>query len=116
MKTLGQYIRELRERKDLSLRDLARRVDISAPFLSDVELGRRNTSEKVLAKIAHVLGTTLEELQSLDTRPPIDELRRLTTSDPSYGLAFRMVIDKKVSSKDLMDLANRKPHHSKKKE
>lgn len=116
MKTLGQQIRELREQKDLSLRDLAKKIDVSAPFLSDVELGRRNPSDKILGKIAQILGTTLEKLQTLDTRPPIDEMRRLTASDPSYGLAFRMVIDKKVSSKDLMELANRKPHQPKKKE
>lgn len=40
MKTLGQRIRELRETKDLSLREFAKQLgDLSAAFLSDVELG-----------------------------------------------------------------------------
>lgn len=44
VKTLGQRIRELRERDDLSLREFARKLGVSAAFLSDVELGRRHPS------------------------------------------------------------------------
>jgi len=108
MKTLAQRIRELREEKDLSLRELARKLGVSAPFLSDVELGRRNPSDKVLARLAQVLGASADELRQFDTRPPVDAMRRLTTADPSYGLAFRMLIDKNVSSKDLIEFAERK--------
>ena len=49
MKTLGQRIRELREEKDFSLRELAKKSGVTAPFLSDIELGRRYPSEKVLS-------------------------------------------------------------------
>jgi transcriptional regulator with XRE-family HTH domain len=38
--SLGQRIRELRDKADLSLRGLAMRIGISAPFLSDIELGK----------------------------------------------------------------------------
>ena len=41
-KTLGVRIRELRDQRDLSLREFARRLgDVSAAHLSDIELGRR---------------------------------------------------------------------------
>ena len=39
MKTLGEHIRELREERDLSLRELATKIQVSAAFMSDVELG-----------------------------------------------------------------------------
>ena len=104
-KTLGQLIRELREQKDLSLREFAEKLGVSAPFLSDIELGKRNPSNKVLSRIAQMLGISVEELRKYDTRPPVEELRRLTTADPSYGLAFRMLIDKKLSSEDLLKIA-----------
>ena len=39
--TLGKKLRELRERAGLSLREVAKAAKVSAPFLSDVELGRR---------------------------------------------------------------------------
>lgn len=115
VKTLGQRIRELREAKDFSLREFAKKLGgLSAAFLSDVELGRRHPSDKVLADMARVLGTTVEDLRRHDTRPPVEDLKRLATSDPAYGLAFRKVIDKKVSAEDLMKLADKTAERHKK--
>ena len=103
--TLGQYIRQLREKCDISLRELAGKLKISAAFLSDVELGRRHPSEKVLARIARLLETSLEDLRNHDTRPPVDQIRELSNSDPVYGLAFRKIVDKKISAEELLRLA-----------
>lgn len=103
MKTLGERIRELREEKDLSLRELATTIGVSAAFMSDVELGRRYPSDKHLASIARALGTTMEDLAQHDTRPPMQEFRRRSLSDPEFGFAFRQVIDRKVSSKELLE-------------
>ena len=103
MKTLGERIREIREEKDLSLRELANHIGVSAPFMSDVELGRRFPSDKHLLSIARALDTTMEELGQFDTRPPLKEFRKATMSDPAYGFAFRRMIDKKVSSSDILD-------------
>lgn len=109
MKTLGERLRELREAEDLSLRELAARLGgLSAAFLSDVELGRRHPSEKVLADMARVLDTTLEDLRQHDTRPPVEDLRRLASTNPAYGFALRRIIDKKVSPEELLNLAEKK--------
>ncbi len=105
--TLGQKIRALREKKDLSLRDLAKILDVSAAFLSDIELGRRFPSEKVLSAMATALGTTAEDLRSYDTRAPVEDIKRLVSSDPRYGIFFRKVIDKKISAKKLMEIEER---------
>ena len=104
MKTLGQKIRELREEKDLSLRELAKKIGVTAAFLSDIELGRRYPSDKVLLEMAKVLGTVVEDLRSYDTRAPIEDIKRLVSSDPRYGIFFRKVIDKKISARKLMEL------------
>src|SRR5271166_3501441 len=40
-RALGQRIHELRDKADLSLRGSAKKIGISSPFLSDIELGRR---------------------------------------------------------------------------
>lgn len=103
MKTIGERIRELRGDKDLSLRELATKIGVSAAFLSDVELGRRYPSDKHLEKLALALETTLEELQQFDTRPPVQEFRKLAHADPAYGFAFRRMIDENVSSKEILD-------------
>ncbi len=108
-------MRRRRDELDLSLREFAKRLDCSAAFISDIELGRRYPSEKVLAEIARVLKVELEELQAMDVRPPIDDIKRLTQNDPRFALAFRTMIDKKVSAEELLKLANEKKdeRHSK---
>jgi transcriptional regulator with XRE-family HTH domain len=103
MKTLGERIRELRAERDLSLRELADKLGgMSAAFLSDVELGRRYPSEKVLADMARVLGVATEELKKHDARPAVEDLKRLATANPAYGLAFRRIIDKGMTADELM--------------
>src|SRR5882724_9552178 len=97
IRTLGERIRELREAKDLSLREFAKKLGgLSAAFLSDVELGRRHPSDAVLISMARVLDTTVEELKQHDSRPPVEELKRLSAKDPAYGFAFRKLVDKDV--------------------
>jgi transcriptional regulator with XRE-family HTH domain len=101
-KTLGERIRELRAAKDLSLREFAKKLGgLSAAFLSDIELGRRHPSDKVLAEMAHVLGSTVEDLRAHDARPPVEELKRLTSTDPAWGLAFRRVLKQVAEEKIL---------------
>ncbi len=107
MEGLGAHIRQLRDERDLSLREFAKKLDVSAPFISDVELGRRHPSEEVLAKIAQVLGVKVEDLRAHDTRAPIDEIKRITQSDPKFALAFRTMIDKKITAEDFLEFAKK---------
>ena len=108
LKPLGERIRELREERDLSLREFASKLGgLSAAFLSDVELGRRHPSEKVLADMARVLETPLEDLRKHDTRAPVEDLKRLATADPLYGLALRQIVDNKVSPEELKRFADK---------
>lgn len=97
--TLGEKIRELRERAGISLRELARKIEKSAPFLSDVELGRRYPSDEVLSKLANELNVSADELKQFDSRPPVDELKRLAEANPEVGFAFRTMIDDHRSGK-----------------
>jgi len=109
MSTLGNYIRELREKNDLSLREFAKKLGgLSAAFLSDVELGRRYPSDDVLAKMAKELNVTVDDLKSRDTRLPVRELKQLVDSDPVYGLALRKVAEGNVSPEELIKLAEKK--------
>src|SRR5215211_4399150 len=52
---LGEYIRRQRELQELSMRQLADLVGISNPYLSQIERGLREPSEKVLESIAENL-------------------------------------------------------------
>jgi transcriptional regulator with XRE-family HTH domain len=108
MKPLGEFVRELRDKQDLSVRELARKIDVSAPFLSDVELGRRHPSDEVLRSIAAHLGTSVAELRKHDSRAPVQQLRRMAANNPAMGFALRKVVDEGVSPEDLLDFLNRR--------
>lgn len=108
IKTLGRLLRELREAHDLSLRELGAKVHASAAFLSDVELGRRHPSEKMLKDLARVLHTTTEDFEAHDTRAPVDDLRRLATENPVYGLAFRRLVDSGIGAEELLKLVEQR--------
>lgn len=59
---LGRTIRERRRAHQLTLVDLARKVELSQPFLSQVENGRARPSMQSLYRIAHALDTTPQAL------------------------------------------------------
>jgi transcriptional regulator with XRE-family HTH domain len=113
MEGIGPFIRRRRDELDLSLRELAKKLDCSPAFISDIELGRRHPSDKVLVEMARVLKVKVEELRDMDVRAPIDEIKRITNDDPTFALAFRTVIDKKISAKDLLDFVKKKEDEKK---
>ncbi len=107
MEGLGMYIRRLRDAGDMSLREFAKKLGRSAAFISDIELGRRHPSEEVLADIARVLSVKIDELRAHDIRAPLEDIKRITQSDPKFALAFRTMIDKNISADQLLELAKR---------
>lgn len=84
---------------------------MSAAFMSDVELGRRFPTDDMLSKIAKRLRTTLDELKAHDSRAPVDELRRMASSDPAFGFALRRVVDgiadEKLTADDLLKMLDK---------
>ena len=76
------------------MRELAKIIGISPPFISDIELGRRFPSEEILKKLARALDVSLEDLKQYDNLEPIADLRRLMDSNPKLGFAFRTAMEK----------------------
>jgi transcriptional regulator with XRE-family HTH domain len=70
---LGDYIRRQRELQKLSLRQLADLVGISNPYLSQIERGLREPSEKVLDAIARNLELSADGLYEQGGRRRGDE-------------------------------------------
>jgi transcriptional regulator with XRE-family HTH domain len=59
---LGEIIRRQRELSELSMRRFAELAGISNPYLSQIERGLREPSERVLDAIASVLEVSVEAL------------------------------------------------------
>jgi transcriptional regulator with XRE-family HTH domain/mannose-6-phosphate isomerase-like protein (cupin superfamily) len=74
--TIGRRVREERLRQQIGVRELARRVGVSASLISQVELGKASPSVGTLYAIVNELGLSLDELL-LD---PSDKRRRPATA------------------------------------
>jgi transcriptional regulator with XRE-family HTH domain/mannose-6-phosphate isomerase-like protein (cupin superfamily) len=59
---VGQRLRSERERRRIGLRELARRVNVSASLISQIELGRATPSVGTLYAIVNELNISLDEL------------------------------------------------------
>lgn len=70
--TLGLHIASLRSERNLARVTLEKDAKIHVQYLYDVEMGKRNITIYVLAKIARALNITLSELLKLSTLSPID--------------------------------------------
>ena len=64
--TVGQNIRTLRAKYGWSLRDAARRLDISTSALSKIETGVTDVNLSRLQQIADIFGVNLVQLWELD--------------------------------------------------
>lgn len=61
---LGQFIRQQRERANLSLRRLAEKAGISNPYLSQIERGIRRPSAEILKNLSRALEISANSLYS----------------------------------------------------
>jgi DNA-binding transcriptional regulator YiaG len=50
----GASLREIRENAYLGLREFAERIGLSAAYVSDVELGRRRATEKIVEQYRRI--------------------------------------------------------------
>ncbi|MFG1952019.1 helix-turn-helix domain-containing protein [Micromonospora sp. NPDC048830] len=59
---IGTVLRRIRLAQGRTLRDAAAAADVSVPYLSEVELGRKELSSEVLAAVCGALAVTLDDL------------------------------------------------------
>jgi transcriptional regulator with XRE-family HTH domain len=82
---VGSRLRAERERLGISLRELARRVGVSASLVSQIELDRVNPSVSTLYALVTELGMTMSDVFG-DSRPGERPVPQLVSAD---GLAQR---------------------------
>jgi transcriptional regulator with XRE-family HTH domain len=104
-RTLGDILREGRLVKKLGLRELARELDITPSYLSDIENDRRVPSEDVLRKLAAGLGLDVNHLLALAGRFG-DDAERYMKRNPSVGVLFRRISENKLEEDDIQKLVD----------
>lgn len=70
---VGQKLRRARLDAGISVREMARRVNVSPSFISQVELGRTKPSVGTLYSIATELGVPLDDLMPVASAAPAEE-------------------------------------------
>jgi transcriptional regulator with XRE-family HTH domain len=102
-RTFGDFIREARIATGQSLRDLAKALEISPSYLSDIENDRRVPSEDVLGKLAALLALDRDELMALAGRFG-DEAERYLRRHPTAGSLFRKISEQNLPEPELRKL------------
>lgn len=69
---IGLHIAHLRAQHNMPRVELARKAELHVQYLYDVEMGKRNVTIYVLAKIARALNIALSDLLESQQLPPTD--------------------------------------------
>src|SRR5437879_1148370 len=86
---LGDRLRAARQRKGLSLRELASRVGVSASLLSQLENGKSQASVTTLHALVTALDITLDQLfESSVASPSEDAVRRSPEQHAERGPVY----------------------------
>jgi transcriptional regulator with XRE-family HTH domain len=85
--TLGSRLRKERDRRGLTLRELARRLEVSPSLVSQIETGKTQPSVRTLYAIVSELGVSLDEIfspsgEEAEPRPLVTK-RAAQTATPS---------------------------------
>ncbi len=64
MRTIGEYVRELRNEKGLTLRELADALDVDVTYISKIELGTRNLSRELIPGLAKAFQEDKDEFNT----------------------------------------------------
>ncbi len=113
-KSLGDLIREARTPKG-SLRDFAKKLDITPSYLSDIENDRRIPAEEVLRRIAELLELDFDDLMAKAGRFG-DDADRYMRKHPTVGVLFRKLSESKAPDDDLAKLLKKAEELARKRE
>ena len=93
MSHLGQKIRELREKKNLLLRQVAAQLEVDTALMSKIERGERNASRKQVINIAKFLRANEEEFLTLWLA---DKIESTIVEEPKVAYQAMKIANKKL--------------------
>ena len=93
--SIGEYIREQRQRAKISVRQLAEATGVSNPYLSQIERGLRKPSAEILQQIAKGLRISAEALYvkaGILEEKPASAVTDAVLADPSLSERQKQVL------------------------
>jgi transcriptional regulator with XRE-family HTH domain len=101
--SLGQQVRAARVAAGLSLRALARQLEVAPSYVNDIENDRRVPSEAVLRRIASELDLDADLLLAAAGRVG-EGAREYIREQPAAGMLFRRLSDARLDAQGLKKL------------
>lgn len=103
--TFGAYVRRLREQKAIGLREMARRLDVSAPYLNDIERGKRAAPRtEIVRAMAEILEVDPDRIFDLAGRSRNDippDIAHLIRERPEIVPLVRMINAYNLTGQDI---------------
>jgi|SRR4030042_637683 HTH-type transcriptional regulator, competence development regulator len=95
MTDFGEYLKTLRDRSKLSLRDVAARTGMSYSYLTQIEHGRRNApGAELLKKLAPVYNVPVSDLlKAAGYLEDVSPTKPILSEDEEIEMAFRYVMN-----------------------
>lgn len=93
--SLGQSLKKHREDRGLTVREIARRIGVSASLVSQIERGRVTPSVATLYQFANEFGLSIDSLFSRTVEPAAEEAEPLQL--PGRGPVLRLKDRKRIS-------------------
>ena len=82
---VGKVIKIKRIEKDLKVKELASKVEITEQYMSNIEHGKRNPSLKLLKKLAKELGCSVYEFIEEQDKGMIEDEQRFQRNMDTKG-------------------------------
>lgn len=101
---LGGRIKRVRQARGLGLRETAKKLDISATYLSRIETNQEASppAEKVIRALADLLEDDFDELMRLAGRVP-EDVEEAIKADPTMPALLRVAREKHVTGAELLE-------------
>lgn len=87
MSTVGERIKQGRNAKGMTQKQLAKKLGVSEGFINEAESGRRVVEEKFIERVGKVLGGDLSEMTTLFDNIAFEEKKTQEVNSKSYGTA-----------------------------
>ena len=105
---LGSFVRKLRIEKKIGQRELAKKLNISASYLNDIEKNKRQTpNHEVIKKLSSILEVKKELLFDLavNNKVPLDIEKYLIENQNLISL-IRSIKENKISDEEILNMQN----------
>jgi len=85
MSRVGDRIKQVRESKSISQKQLGKKIGVSEGFINEVELGKKVINEKFLEKLSKILGEEIEDTSVSFQADETTEERKPKLERPNSG-------------------------------